>query len=361
MDIDRIIGQVKHNCDVSDAHHAGIYSICGLAMRLRDLYKWDRRLSPWQEHEAKTVLEWIGQREDLWESLADDDYWPLTLDGKEVDPFDTEQINAVLTPHGHFYGAGYAHSLKPTFFLARIDARFELDGKTVWQLGRELARDLLTLPAFTQDGQVVLRREAALMFLWDQMAYISNSGREALAFALAACCNLPDTDLKGIRRHLEAIFQIQQMTYIRHELGEMDEQEFDAATWRRMLADFPHTAVELLIRTLKDVLADTGPQGPLNHFIAEHHQAGLGFYIAFSSGLVPALFGELKSGFDRFLKTDDWNVVRSAVEQVHRKAADYSREVVALYAAGQRKNDLPWARNAIEETLHAKGVHTKED
>lgn len=361
MNIDHITRQVRHNCDISDARHAGIYSICGLAMRLRDLYKWDRRLSPWEEHEAKTVLDWIGQREDLWESLADVEYQTLTIDGQEIDAFDTERINAVLTSRGLFYGAGYAYSLKPTFFLAKIDERFELNGKTVWRLGQELARDLLTLPAFAQDGQVVLRTEAARMFLWDQMAYIQNSGRGALAFALAACCNLPDTDLKGIRRHMDAIFQAQQMTYIRHELSELDEQVFDPDTWRRMLSDFPHTVVELLARTLKDILADTGPQGPLNHFIAHHDRAGLGFYLAFSSGLVPALFGELKSGFEAFLQCGDWQAIQRAVETVHQKAADYTREVVDLYNAGRQKKDLPWVQTAIEETLYARGIPKKEN
>ncbi len=361
MNIDRITRQIQHNCDVSDAQHAGIYSICGLALRLRDLYKWNRRLSPWEEDEAKAVLEWIGNQEDLWESLSDAEYGPITIDRKKIDAFDTEMINAVLTPHGLFYGAGYANSLKPTFFLAKIEDRLELNGKIVWRLGRELARDLLTLPAFTQDGQVVLRTEAAIMFLWDQMAYIQNSGRAALAFALVACCNLPDTNLKGIRRHLDAIFRVQQMAYIRHELGELDEQVFDLETWRHMLSDFPHTTVELLVRTLKDVLADTGPQGPLSYFITQHNRAGLGFYMAFSSGLVPVLFGELKSGFDAFIQRGEWHAIASAVETVHQKAANYTREVVDLYAAGCRKGDLPWARAAIEETLYERGVPKKDE
>jgi len=114
IDLDRLTRQVLHNCDVSDALHAGIYSVCGLAMRLRDLYKWERRLAPWEEHEAGPVLDWIGKREDLWESLADAQYQPLSIDDREFDRFDCNGINTVLEPHGLFYGAGYAHSLKPT-------------------------------------------------------------------------------------------------------------------------------------------------------------------------------------------------------------------------------------------------------
>ena len=193
-------------------------------------------------------------------------------------------------------------------------------------------------------------------FLWDQMSYIQNSGRPALAFALAACCNLPDTDLKGIRRHMETIFKVQQITYIRHELGELDEQVFDRTTWRQMIADFPHTAVELLIRTLKDVLADTDPQGPLHHFISHRNRAGLGFYMAFSSGLVPLLFGELKVGFEQFIQHGQWQVIHQTATAIHQKAATYAREVMQIYAAGCQKHDLPWAQTTIEETLYERGV-----
>ncbi|MGA2402714.1 MAG: hypothetical protein ABSG91_13580, partial [Syntrophobacteraceae bacterium] len=35
--------QVQKNCDISDARHAGVYSLCGLLLRMRDLYKWEHR------------------------------------------------------------------------------------------------------------------------------------------------------------------------------------------------------------------------------------------------------------------------------------------------------------------------------
>lgn len=360
MNLDHLIRQVQHNCDVSDARHAGIYSICGLALRLRDLYKWEHGMAPWEEHEAHAVLEWIGQREELWESVAEDEYGPLTIDDREFDAFDSQGINALLTPQGFFYGAGYAHSLKPTFFLARIEGCQTIHGIRVWRLDQELARDLLTLPAFAQDDEVVLRGDAARRFLWDQIDYLPKSGRGALAVALAACCNLPDTDKEGIRRHLDTILRIQQSTYIQHEIGEINEQVFDRDTWRRMLSDFPHTAVELLIRTLKDILADTGPEGPLHHFSTCHDKAGLGFYMAFSSGLVPVLFGELKTGFEAFIRSGDWHEIERTTRSVHRKAAAYTREVLDLYATGLKKQDLAWTQSAIEKTLYARGVPKRE-
>ena len=51
--------QVLQNCDISDAYHAGLYSICGLALRLRDLYKWENQLPPWEERDSSEILDGI--------------------------------------------------------------------------------------------------------------------------------------------------------------------------------------------------------------------------------------------------------------------------------------------------------------
>jgi len=354
LDIARLSQDVRRNCDVSDARHAGIYSVCGLAMRLRDLYKWERRLPPWQEDEASRVLDWIGVKEELWETLLDAEYDRLRVNGQSFDPFDTRGINAVLTPLHFFYGAGYAHSLKPTFFLAEIENQKTVDGHRVCQLGREWARDLLTLPAFNQDGEVVLRREAARMFLWDQIAYISNSGRRALDFALAAC-GLPDTRTETIREHFDALLQVQQRIYLQHEIGELEETVFDRDVWQRMLADYPHTAVELLIRTLKDLLADTSPKGALTWLLQNRDEAALGLYMAFGNGFRRLLTHELICAFDAFGQDHRWERMSAAAQEVRQKAAADTAWVMERYLEGCKAKDLARAQAAIEDLMHRRG------
>jgi hypothetical protein len=167
--IESIVDQVLHNCEISDAQHAGLYSICGLALRLRDLFKWEKRLPPWKEKEAVEVLEWIGEKELRWAELEDRQYQEIRIENSLHDPFDTDGINASLAPLNLFYGAGYARSLKPTFFLAAIDQRQVIQGHAVCILGCELARDLLTIPALSQDQVILLRKESAQLYLWDQM------------------------------------------------------------------------------------------------------------------------------------------------------------------------------------------------
>ena len=120
IDIDSISSQVKHNCNISDAFHAGMFSICGLALRLRDLYKWEKGLPVWEESDSSEVLEWIEAKENRWEHYPENGFEELTINGRTFDSFDTVGINMILEPHHFFYGAGYARSLKPTFFLANI-------------------------------------------------------------------------------------------------------------------------------------------------------------------------------------------------------------------------------------------------
>jgi len=348
--------QVLYNCDVSDARHAGIYSICGLALRLRDLFKWERQMPPWLEGAPGEVLDWIGRKEEIWETLLESDYRPLTIDGRGYDPFDTRAINAVVSGQGLFYGAGYAHSLKPTFFLARIRGRQSIEGRTIWHLGRELARDLLTLPAFSQDDEIVLRAESAAVHLWDQIAYIGNSGRPALAYALRACCGIADTEPKTVRDHFDRILAAQQLLHLRHELSELEENVFERALWRRMISDFPHTPVELLARTLKDMLADSRPGGTLTWLIARHDGAALGLYMAFGQGLAKALFAELHAAFAAFMADADWDGLRRAVDATYRQAVQYSREIMAVYTQGQAHGDPAAIQAAIEATLRQRGV-----
>jgi hypothetical protein len=165
FDLDSIANQVLQNCNISDSRHAGLYSICGLALRLRDLYKWEKGLDPWVEKEPSEILEWIAAKEEEWLELAEKDFADIAILGNRYDPFDSRGINAVLIPQGFFYGAGYVHSLKPSFLLGTLEDKREINGYTVYTLGRELARDLLTIPALSQDNSIVLRKESAKLFL----------------------------------------------------------------------------------------------------------------------------------------------------------------------------------------------------
>lgn len=355
MDIERLKRQILYNCDVTDAQHSGIYSVCGLVMRLRDLYKWEKRLPPWQEDASADVLEWIGDKEIHWEGLMEADYRPLPVNGHTLDAFDTAAVNQSIKSANLYYGAGYAHSLKPTFFLARIDDRLAVDGRVVWILGKEHARDLLTLPAFSQDDQVVLRTEAGRMYLWDQILYMGNSGRRALDFAMEAF-GFKDHTHETIQRHFDDVWEVQKTIYISHEVGELEDCVFDRHIWQEMLADYPHTAVELFIRTLKDLLADTNPKGTLAHLVAHRNMTGLGLYMAFGNGITRMLTKELNCAFDAFAKDADWGRIAEASETIRDNVKSHTHRVIDVYDQNRSPKKLKHAQEVIEEMMRKSGL-----
>jgi hypothetical protein len=344
--LESIAGQVAGNCDVSDAQSAGLYSICGLALRLRDLFKWEKRLSPWEEPDPPLILEWIGKKEELWDQVGEQPLAPLRINGTSHDPFDAEAINRILVPEGYYYGAGYAHSMRPTFFLAKIQDRSTLDGVEVFTLGRELARDLLTLPALSQDGEVLLRTEAARLYLWDQIFYIKKSGRTALACALRAC-GLPDPRPETIRSRLEDVFAAVRPVYVYHEIGEVKNRIFDRETWREIVSDFAHSPVELLARTLKDLLADTDPAGTLPKLVEERRSAAVGFYAAFIDGLARAMLPGLRPAHSRLVEDADWNAFGRFVAEARSDITQRTESFLEIVAEGKRRSDPEWTRRRV--------------
>ena len=353
LNIDDITRQVLHNCDISDAYHAGMFSICGLALRLRDLYKWEKGLPAWQESDSAEVLEWIESKENKWESYPENGFKELTIDGRTFDPFDTVGINAILEPHSIFYGAGYARSLKPTFFLADIAEKTSLGGNMIYTLGRELARDLLTIPALTQEDCVILRQESARLFIWDSIFYIKKSARPALKFALDRC-GLKNQEPKALQPHLTTILAALKESYIYHEIGELRDTDFDRDIWREVIAAFPYSPVEYLARAVKDLLADTNDYGTLRYILKERKTASLAFYAAFLDGFAKEFFPELLTSFQNFTRTGDWGIIDRAVSRGYNTAKKHAALITDLYREGIRKDDKKWAESEIQKQLLGK-------
>ncbi len=350
LDLDHLTRQVLENCSISDSRHAGLYSVCGLALRLRDLYKWEKGLDPWIEMDSSEILNWIGEKEENWDQLEEKEFSEIILLDKTYDPFDAGGINEVLEPHGFLYGAGYVHSLKPSFLLAVLEEKRLVDGYPVYILGRELARDLLTMPALSQNDSIMIRKEAAKLFLWDLIFFIKKSGRGALQFALESY-GVKGEDSDALRRNLARISAAETETYIYHELGEIRDTVFDRKIWRDVIATFPHTPIELLALVVKDLLADTNKHGKLRHIVREQKEASLALHVAFLDGLRKELFPELKEAFQEFTETHNWQVIEQAISSGYTRAKSYAETMGRIFREGKQKNDMKWVEVEMEKQL----------
>ena len=355
LNIDNFARQVRKNCDISDAQHAGLYSICGLALRLRDLYKWEHQLPPWIEKDSTEILDWIDAKENKWEKLTDNKFVGLQINGQNYDAFDSRGVNKILEDSNFYYSAGYAFSLKPTFLLAHIESKEQIKGHTVYFLGRELARDLLTIPALSQDSGIILRQDAARLYLWDKITYINKSGRPALLYGLSHC-GLDNPSSTELQDHLDEILTVQSRTYIHHEIGELEDIFFSRKVWREIIAEYPHSPVELSARAVKDLLADTGPNGSLQDIIDRRDFAALGFYVAFFDGLRKEFFPELAVAFQLFTHAGEWELISEAIESGRRTARSHADLMATVFKEGQHRQDPQWAAKEIERQILCESI-----
>ena len=54
---------VQHNCDVSDAQHAGSYTLCIYLMHMREYFRWHQQLGLEVVLGVVEVGEWVDVRE----------------------------------------------------------------------------------------------------------------------------------------------------------------------------------------------------------------------------------------------------------------------------------------------------------
>lgn len=351
LELDAITNQIRRNCSISDSRHAGLYSVCGLALRLRDLYKWEKGLEPWVEDDSYKILEWIGEKEEEWEKLTEDDFDEIEILGTRYDPFDVKAINATLEPHGLFYGGGYVQGMKPSFFLAVLEDKRQTDGRyPVYTLGRELARDLLTVPALSQDNCILIRAESARLFLWNKILFVSKSAREAMRVALESY-GLKVNDQEALRDNLARISAAETQTYIYHELGEIRDTAFDRDIWRDIITTFPHTPIELLARTVKDLLADSNEFGTLRYITRKRKTGSMGFYVAFLDGLRKLMLPELIEAFGVFVQAGNWDVLEQATIRGYDTAKRHAEVMSSIYERGKQKDDMKWVEDEIGKRL----------
>jgi hypothetical protein len=301
---------IKFNCDVSDAKFWGYFSICGLLMRYRDLYRSERDLKPWSNIDRADIASWIDRKETRWPELEQQDFRDLTVDGNAYRPFDVEEINRALGPRGLVYGAGYGMYLKPTFFLAELKSTVETAGLTVHTAGTEYVRDLFTAPAMLQGSSIFLRQEPLSVLLQYKFSGMNAKRDPVLEDAFASYGFrhrqlLDDT----FGRRLEELTVRYMEIVLCHEIAEFRET---VPGWKDVLAAAGDRTNEHYLRAVKDLIADTSEFGPLRKIVETRDRGALGLTVAFREGFQRILFPEIKEAYAEFLRNGDWRVIEES-------------------------------------------------
>jgi hypothetical protein len=353
MDMEGLRAQIQHNCDISDSRYAGLFSLCGLLLRMRDFYKWERGIPPWEEPEPSEVLGWVDERESYWQDVSHLEFQPIVIGDESFEPFDMAAVNERLRPQGLVYGAGYVLGMKPSFFFAEVAETRRMDGLTVDLVDHELARDIYISPAMRQGNQIFARRSAMLFYLWDLIQEMRPSVRAALTFGLAEY-RLDAEKLrqapKALGSQLYRVVRQEMDTWVYHEVGEALEDTFNGDLWHEMVARYCNTPVEIFARVIKDMLADTHSGGLLGHIVEHRQRSSLAFYVAFMRPFSRAVYPEILEAFRRFLTDQDWAAIETARHAGQLKAQDLARRLTEIHERG-RSHTTEWSQEQIVTTL----------
>jgi hypothetical protein len=333
--------QVRRNCLVSDARYWGYFSICGLLLRLRGLYRFECGLMPWERTDEKDIPGWIEETENLWAELAKEEISPLLINGGRYGAFDVEGINSALSKEGLLYGAGYGVYMKPVFFLADLAGRERLEGFEVLTAGREYARDLSVHPAMLQGDTVLARGERTTELIWERFEEFR--ARKTPGGVLDEAFGAYGIGKDSGPPEVMAAAEEELRAYIYHEIGEAVEGGKLSTLWSRMLASIGGRKESAFLRAVKDTLADTSPRGMLRH-ITENRKAGsLAFYVSFLHGYRVFLAAGIKEAFLQLGRSGDWRAVEAAREKTYEEAEGIALDLTSRYKEGNGPDALPVA------------------
>ena len=359
MAIQTLHEQVQRNCSISDANFSGAFSLCGLLLRMRELYKWETGLAPWEEPEHGLILDWVEQREELWQKLEGQSCETLRFDDQELDPFEVERINERLASRNLLYGAGYVLGMKPSFLLAEPVESQLVEGLRVYTVDWELCRDIFASPVMRQGERIIARRHAMACLLWDVIQEQRPSGRPALDYALAGY-GLNSRDLlHGPGAYGAAYQQVvaeELRVWVHHEIGEALEDAFPGDVWHQMVANTCQTLAEVFIRAVKDLLADTHPQGLLARMIQEDRKPSLGLYLAMMRPLSKMLFPEIFTVFPDFIRSGNWSEVDRVRRKAHAAGRDLAAKLVDIHAAADPFDHARTVDRIIKDVIRPLGI-----
>ncbi len=340
----QITSTVQHNCDISDARHAGDYGLCTFLLKMREYYRWENEVPLAHTLPKQDLGDWLNARERLWNGIEAEPFAPLPLERGDLDPFDAAAANAELLPQGYVYSAGYGRFQKPLFFLGRLVRIEERAGFTILVSSCEYARELAAPPAMLQGRTIFLRQESVRRYLWEKIEeWQWRKQDNAMARALASYNFMTDTEVA-----LDRIAENETESMILHEVGEAMAGELLGETWRAMVAFVARTKAEPIARAVRDLLADC--LSTLPALLERGNLPALHFYFATFDAPRRQLFPQALQAYEHFLKHDDLGRLRHAARDGRDHWLAAARALLARY-----ETDAAGCGAAIEALLANEG------
>lgn len=289
-----LLAAVQKNCNISDALHAGDYTLCVYLLKMREYFRWEKGYPFSAPLPHSDVGSWLKEREQLWESLENEPFAALPVDDRDHDPFDAQRINKILNPHGLVYSAGLGQNGRPHFFLGKLEQRQEHENFTVLIAANEFARDLTAPPAMSLGNTIFVRRESLRRMIWEKIEEWNWNKLDNPMGRAIQCYDFElDTDSA-----LNQMTDDQISTLLLHEIGEVMASDHLGSAWEEMLAGLPRSRIELMLRAIRDHLADS--LSTLPALLSENSPTKIHFYFAMLTPLRKSLAPGLLSAYDEW-------------------------------------------------------------
>ncbi len=330
MDIQQLSDKVQHNCHISDARHAGNYTLCVYLLKMREFYRWEHQYAFSEKLSTENIGNWLNQREALWDEIENEDYHRLPITSAEHDPFDSDSINQQLLAQNLVYSAGYGVKDKPHFFLAELEKKQQVNDYTIYISGRELARDLTSPPAMSQHKTIYIRRESFKRLIWERTdEWRWNKPENAMARAIR--CYDFDNDLENA---LASMTDNELDAAVLHEIGEIQAGE-QLSGWHQMMADISFTQAEIMARAVRDHYADTLHTLPT--LIENNNQASIHFYFANLTNMRKHIFPSLMTAYERWCENKNIDSIQRTVTAAVDHWQNLALQMLALHQNDARQ------------------------
>lgn len=315
---------VQTNCHISDALHAGNYTLCIYLMKMREFYRWEQKENFQAPLPHEQVGSWLRQREHLWESLEDSEFKDIPMNEQSFGPFESQSINEILNEQGLVYSGGLGLNNKPHFFLGKLESRQEFNGYTVLISSEEYARDLTSPPGMTQGNTIFIRRESLKRLLWERLeTWNWNQPDNALGRALSFY------DFKhDLENALEQMTETETRAMLLHEIGEIRAGQLLGQAWEDLLVNLPHSKAELMLRAIRDHLADSLSTFPA--LLEEQNEASIHFYMGNLNNMRKHLYPELQKTYEQWMSGKDYSLLEKQNEVAVEHWQSLCDKVLAL-------------------------------
>ena len=316
---------VRANCYIADAKHATDYTLCVYLLKMREYFRWERDIAFNADLPHKELTRWLTQRESRWECLQETAFETVPVLDNRHDPFDAGAINAALNELGYVYSSGYGQNMKPMFFLGVLESLQTHGSYTIVVSGREFARDLASPPAMSQGNTIFIRRESLRRMLWEKIEEW-RWNRPANAMQNALDCY----DFDGaLDQSLAAMTENELQSAILHEIGEVKAGERLGSEWESMLASLPHSKVEIMVRAVRDHLADA--LSTLPGLLAGTNTASLHFYMANMTNMRKDLAPKLVAAYEIWAISGDTQVLEELAAESAAHWQGLAEKMLVLY------------------------------